>query len=64
MMFQIPLIAMTKPLERTRGQTSVIGNGIFWVSFCLVGQPFAILLYYFSWQVKYGDKVAVGKTEQ
>jgi len=59
MMFQIPLIAMTMPLEKMRGQASVIGNAIFWVSFCLVGQPFAVLLYYFSWQVKFGGGIAV-----
>lgn len=55
MMFQIPLVALTTPLENMRGSGSVIGNAIFWVSFCLVGQPFAALLYYFTWQAKYGD---------
>ncbi|TGZ76688.1 hypothetical protein EX30DRAFT_230952 [Ascodesmis nigricans] len=54
MMFQIPLIWCTMPLERMRGSGSVLGNVVFWVSFCLVGQPVAALLYYFSWQVKYG----------
>ena len=29
MMFQIPLVAMTQPLEKMRGQGSVIGNSIF-----------------------------------
>jgi diacylglycerol O-acyltransferase-1 len=28
---------------------------IFWVSFCLVGQPLAALLYFFAWQAKYGS---------
>lgn len=59
MMFQIPLVTMTLPLERMRGQASVIGNAIFWVSFCLVGQPFAVLLYYFTWQVKFGGGTKV-----
>ena len=54
MMFQIPLVAMTVPLEKMRGQASIIGNAIFWISFCLVGQPIAVLLYYFSWHVKFG----------
>lgn len=54
MMFQIPLVSMTVPLEKMRGQASVIGNAIFWISFCLVGQPIAVLLYYFSWHVKFG----------
>lgn len=52
MMFQIPLIAITAPLEK--GRMSVIGNVIFWVAFCLVGQPLAVLLYFFAWQAKYG----------
>ncbi|KAI5779717.1 MBOAT, membrane-bound O-acyltransferase family-domain-containing protein [Geopyxis carbonaria] len=55
MMFQIPLIAITMPLERMRGPASVLGNVIFWISFCLVGQPIAVLLYYFSWQAKFGN---------
>lgn len=54
MMFQIPLVAITQPLEKIRGKGSVVGNVIFWVSFCLVGQPFAALLYYFTWQAKFG----------
>jgi diacylglycerol O-acyltransferase-1 len=28
---------------------------IFWISFCLVGQPLAALLYFFAWQAKYGS---------
>ena len=56
MMFQLPLIAITAPLEKKRdplGKT--IGNCIFWVSFCLVGQPLGALLYFFAWQAKYGS---------
>lgn len=30
MIFQIPLIAITVPLEKVRGQGSIIGNAIFW----------------------------------
>lgn len=51
MMGQIPLIAITRPLERWRGKTSGAGNMIFWISFCLVGQPAAILLYYYQWTI-------------
>ncbi|KAJ5546929.1 hypothetical protein N7494_004514 [Penicillium frequentans] len=56
MMFQLPLIALTAPLEKMRdplGKT--LGNCIFWVSFCLVGQPLGALLYFFAWQAKYGS---------
>ncbi|KAL0637107.1 hypothetical protein Q9L58_003930 [Maublancomyces gigas] len=54
MMFQIPLVALTVPLEKMRGSASVIGNAIFWISFCLVGQPLAALVYWFTWQAKFG----------
>eukprot|EP00934_Nitzschia_sp_Nitz4_P005227 Nitzschia sp. Nitz4//scaffold3_size479765//359709//362095//NITZ4_000149-RA/size479765-augustus-gene-1.619-mRNA-1//-1//CDS//3329550905//5217//frame0 len=44
MMGQIPLVVVTKYLYRKYPDSSV-GNILFWVSFCLVGQPMAILLY-------------------
>ncbi|KAI9780739.1 MAG: Diacylglycerol O-acyltransferase 1 [Candelina submexicana] len=56
MIFQLPLIAITLPLEKMQGLNGkVIGNAIFWISFCLVGQPLAALLYFFAWQAKYGS---------
>ncbi|KAI9807791.1 MAG: hypothetical protein M1825_005096 [Sarcosagium campestre] len=56
MMFQLPLMAITQPLERMHGMNGkIIGNAIFWVSFVLVGQPLAALLYFFAWQAKYGS---------
>ena len=46
----------TAPLEKMKGATGkTVGNAIFWVSFCLVGQPLAALLYFFAWQAKYGS---------
>ena len=55
MLLQIPLVMITKPLESVEGMNGkIIGNCIFWVSFCLVGQPLAALLYFFAWQAKYG----------
>jgi hypothetical protein len=44
MMGQIPLIILTKKIDK-RMPGSSIGNIIFWISFCLVGQPMAMLLY-------------------
>lgn len=44
MMGQIPLVVVTKYLYRKYPGSS-IGNILFWVSFCVVGQPMAILLY-------------------
>ncbi|KAI9830085.1 MAG: hypothetical protein M1826_005078 [Phylliscum demangeonii] len=56
MILQVPLIMFTLPLERMKGPNGkVAGNVIFWVSFCLVGQPLAALLYFFAWQAKYGS---------
>ncbi|KAF2477603.1 uncharacterized protein BDR25DRAFT_299489 [Lindgomyces ingoldianus] len=56
MMFQIPLIALTDALQKMKGiRGKMAGNMIFWISFCLVGQPLAALLYFFAWQAKYGS---------
>jgi diacylglycerol O-acyltransferase-1 len=56
MLVQIPLIALTDVVQKWKWiQGKVAGNMIFWVSFCLVGQPLAALLYFFAWQAKYGS---------
>ncbi|PNS17450.1 Diacylglycerol O-acyltransferase 1 [Sphaceloma murrayae] len=56
MMLQLPLIFLTDPLAKMKGiNGKLIGNLIFWMSFCLVGQPLAALLYFFAWQAKYGS---------
>ena len=56
MMLQIPLIALTDVIQKIRGiDGKTAGNMIFWVSFCLVGQPLGALLYFFAWQAKYGS---------
>ncbi|KAL8907451.1 MAG: hypothetical protein Q9207_001421 [Kuettlingeria erythrocarpa] len=56
MVVQLPMIAITAPLEKVKGVNGrVLGNCIFWISFCLVGQPLAALLYFFAWQGKYGS---------
>ena len=44
MMSQIPLVYVTKFLEKKYPGSS-LGNVFFWLSFCIVGQPMAILLY-------------------
>lgn len=49
MMMQIPLVAITKYLYRRYPGTS-IGNLIFWLSFCVVGQPMAVFLYAVDYQ--------------
>jgi diacylglycerol O-acyltransferase-1 len=57
MFLQLPLIAITAPMEKMKmGQTGkLIGNVIFWVSFTIFGQPFAALMYFYAWQAKYGS---------
>ncbi|CRG90500.1 hypothetical protein PISL3812_07544 [Talaromyces islandicus] len=56
MMLQLPLITVTLPLEKMDDSTTrIFGNSVFWVSFCLVGQPLGALLYFFAWQAKYGS---------
>eukprot|EP01122_Echinamoeba_exundans_P010990 TRINITY_DN422_c0_g1_i3.p1 TRINITY_DN422_c0_g1~~TRINITY_DN422_c0_g1_i3.p1 ORF type:complete len:375 (+),score=51.26 TRINITY_DN422_c0_g1_i3:579-1703(+) len=44
MMSQVPLLFWSGSLKGT-----VLGNLIFWVTFCFVGQPTGILLYYFDY---------------
>lgn len=62
MVLQLPLIMMTDPLAKTKSITGkVIGNCIFWVNFVFVGQPLAAMIYFFSWQAKYGA-LAQGKS--
>jgi diacylglycerol O-acyltransferase-1 len=56
MFLQLPLIQITAPLERMRSANGkLLGNIIFWVSFTILGQPFAALMYFYAWQAKYGS---------
>ncbi|KAF9904987.1 hypothetical protein EC991_002169 [Linnemannia zychae] len=55
MFFQIPLIALTRPLEKWRGTGTGLGNMIFWVSFTILGQPACALLYYYHWTKRHID---------
>lgn len=34
-----------------RYKNQQVGNYIFWLSFCIVGQPAAIMMYYHDWVV-------------
>ena len=44
MMGQIPMIVVMD-LFKKQLETSQIGNVVFWVSFCVIGQPLAVLIY-------------------
>ncbi|KAL2872642.1 putative diacylglycerol O-acyltransferase (DgaT) [Aspergillus lucknowensis] len=61
MLFQLPLILLTAPFEKLKTPLGkAIGNSLFWVTFCVLGQPLGALLYFFAWQAKYGS---VSKTQ-
>ncbi|KAJ1994560.1 hypothetical protein GGI25_003092 [Coemansia spiralis] len=49
MMMQIPLIQLTQWLVKWRGPDSGLGNAVFWISFCIVGQPLGVVQYYYTW---------------
>jgi len=62
MVAQLPLIAITAPLENMKSMNGkVVGNCIFWISFTLIGQPLAALCYFFAWQAKYGSVSTIFK---
>lgn len=44
LMFQIPMIVIGD-IFRKQLEKSQIGNVIFWVSFCMIGQPIAVTIY-------------------
>jgi len=49
MMGQVPLVAITKFLVN-KNPGSSIGNIVFWLTFCVIGQPMAILMYTADYQ--------------
>jgi diacylglycerol O-acyltransferase 1 len=56
MMLQLPLIFLTEWVGKLPGGWGkVFGNGLFWVSFVIVGQPLAAMIYFYSWHNKYGS---------
>lgn len=56
MVGQIPLIIFTDLIQNISWLNGkVVGNMIFWTTFCIFGQPLAALLYFFAWQAKYGS---------
>ena len=52
-MIQAPLIAVQKFLEKKlRISNSELGNLVFWISFCFVGQPLVAFAYYYLFTSK------------
>jgi diacylglycerol O-acyltransferase-1 len=51
MMGQLPMIYLTERLRAKTGNKD-IGNAIFWISFCILGQPLAMILYVYGYRMK------------
>lgn len=57
MMAQIPLVAITKYIDKVMPGSS-LGNVIFWLSFCIIGQPSAVMMYAVDyWRVNTGSPI-------
>mmetsp|Transcript_11100 Transcript_11100/g.18144 ORF Transcript_11100/g.18144 Transcript_11100/m.18144 type:complete len:735 (-) Transcript_11100:220-2424(-) len=51
MLLQAPLVPLTRKMNTMFNNPS-IGNFFFWLSFCIIGQPIGIIMYYYeSWDV-------------
>jgi len=50
MMTQVPLIQVTNFIHEKMPYYSRAGNVLFWVVFCIVGQPMALMLYFHDTQ--------------
>lgn len=59
MLGQVPLAIITKYLSN-RFPGSSIGNIIFWLTFCIIGQPMAILMYTADFQFRKQDVMSLG----
>ncbi|GMH43556.1 hypothetical protein BSKO_11478 [Bryopsis sp. KO-2023] len=44
---QVPMIFISQSIQKQWGDR--FGNVIFWVSFCVIGQPICIMSYYYDW---------------
>ena len=51
MLLQAPLVPLTRKMNTFFNNPS-IGNFFFWMTFCIIGQPIGIIMYYYeSWDV-------------
>jgi diacylglycerol O-acyltransferase-1 len=48
MIANVPLAVLTKKMLVWFGKDSQVGNFVFWLTFCIVGQPTSACLYYFD----------------
>jgi hypothetical protein len=42
---QVPMVIVTEWLKR-KIKKPFVGNVIFWISFCIIGQPLCMIMYY------------------
>ena len=42
---QMPMVYITELIKR-RYNSSALGNLVFWLSFCVFGQPWAVMMYW------------------
>jgi diacylglycerol O-acyltransferase-1 len=61
MIMQVPLTMLTKALVKQFPGSS-IGNIVFWISFCILGQPMAAMLYAIDYN--YGNQAQDTVTEE
>ena len=55
MMAQAPLVYFTRRIDRVI-DNAFLGNVFFWCTFCVVGQPMGIILYYFDlWKLSHSQ---------
>lgn len=38
--------------KNVKTATSSFGNYLFWISFCILGQPISVLMYYRAWYMR------------
>ncbi|KAI9027864.1 MBOAT, membrane-bound O-acyltransferase family-domain-containing protein [Hyaloraphidium curvatum] len=65
MLAQVPMIYLDGAVAKIRDAlgwrppkevSDTVGNLHFWMSFCIIGQPLAIMLFWFDWQRKMGKE--------
>lgn len=59
MLAQAPLVMVTQQLDKLF-DNPFLGNAFFWISFCMIGQPMGMVLYYYDFSQ---DRAAAGGAE-
>jgi diacylglycerol O-acyltransferase-1 len=50
---QVPLMYFTEAVKR-KFKNDRFGNVVFWLSFCIIGQPLVLIIYYHDWRKNQG----------